>query len=195
MLGVTIFLYWLLSIGVVLSVMVIISKYEQSGQNIQGISLEQAVLFFSTEVFNITIISYLLIYTINFAGVIKSSWPDWPPGIRCCCCFTLNHFLCNTLIGSLCMGGLHLPIQVTKHQTPNICLIHSFLHQLGRNNLSVRTCSHYPVYNNHIQHSHSSPRILLFSSGSSPSPGYCCSSGFIRTFIGCFYDGILCAFC
>ena len=53
MLGVTIFLYWLLSIGVVLSVMVIITKYDQSGQNTEGISLEQAVLFFSSKVFYI----------------------------------------------------------------------------------------------------------------------------------------------
>ena len=53
LLGVTIFLYWLLSIGVVLSVMVIITKYDQSGQNTEGISLEQAVLFFSSKVFYI----------------------------------------------------------------------------------------------------------------------------------------------
>ena len=177
MLGVTIFLYWLLSIGVVLSVMVIISKYEQSHQNIQGIRLEQAVVFFSTEVFQITIISYLLIYTINFTGVIKSSWPDWPLSIRCCGSFTLNHLLCNTLLGSICMGGLHLPIQ------------------MGRNILTVRTCSHHPGYISHIRHYHSSPCLLLFSSGASPSPGYSCSSCFIRTSSGCFYDGILCAFC
>ena len=54
MLGVTIFIYWILSIGVVLSVMVIISKYQHSGQNMEGVSLEQAVLFFSSQVLHIT---------------------------------------------------------------------------------------------------------------------------------------------
>ena len=55
MLGVTIFCYWVLSIGVVLAVMVIITKYQHSGQNMEGVSLEQAVLFFSSQVFYVNI--------------------------------------------------------------------------------------------------------------------------------------------